>query len=214
MVHSKEAPSLAAHLRPFSKIPWRSIHFSKFGFRTVKSTPTHRGAITYRSGDQVLTAHYVGQTAASLYQCAALGDFNHRELISSVVTETVFYRPFFQRIDRELKREASAPPMPGIIPLEDEDEETRREERAKRLGLKSNSRFLNLGVDNQVTWPHEETLVNFEGYKLVMLPKTAEHTTSIHIDLAGQQIDSEKAVTLINRLLSLMTWCDDQFAIR
>ncbi|HWF95204.1 MAG TPA: methylamine utilization protein MauJ [Xanthobacteraceae bacterium] len=172
-----------------------------------------RGAIIYSSGDAVAMAHYVGHTAVSLLQPGAEKGFNHRELISSVITEIVFYSPFFRRIANELKREASAPRIPVAVPPEDEDEEARKEDRAKHLGLLPNSRFLNLGVDNQITWPHEETVVNFEGYKLVMLPKTAQNTTSIHIDLAGQRINSETAVTLINRLLSLMSWCDDQFAI-
>jgi len=172
-----------------------------------------RGAITYVAGDAVATAHYVGQTATSLLQPGADRNFNPRELISSVVTETVFYPPFFQRIANELKREAAMPQMPIVVDPRDEDEETRAETRAKRLSLTRNSRFLNLGVDNQVTWPHEETVINFEGYRFVLLPKTGEHTTSIHIDLGAQRISSEKSVTLINRLLSLMSWCDDNFAI-
>jgi len=45
------------------------------------------------------------------------------------------------------------------------------------------------------------------------MPPTREHATSIHIDLVGQRITAEEAVTLINRLLSLMAWCDDSFAI-
>lgn len=172
-----------------------------------------RGAITYSSGGVAMTAHYVGHTAVSLLQPGAEEHFNHRELISSVVTETVFYPPFFRRIANELKKEASATPLAVAIPPEDEDEETRREERAKRLGLLPNSRFLNLGVDNQVTWPPVETVVDFEGYRLILMPPTREHTTSIHIDLVGQRITSEKAVSLINRFLSLMTWCDDNYAI-
>ncbi len=129
------------------------------------------------------------------------------------MTETVFYAPFFRSIANELKKEASAPPMPAAIPPEDEDEQTRKEERTKRLGILPSSRFLNLGVDNQVTWPPEETIVIFEGYRLILMPPTRDHTTSIHIDLVGQSITSEKAVSLINRFLSLMTWCDDNFAI-
>ena len=78
-----------------------------------------RGAITYSSGGADATAHYVGHAALSLLQPGAEEDFNHRELISSVVTETVFYRPFFQSIVNELKREALAPPMPVVIPPED-----------------------------------------------------------------------------------------------
>jgi hypothetical protein len=173
-----------------------------------------RGAITYRSGGSVMTAYYVHQNAVSLFQPGAEEGFDQRELISSVVTEIVFYAPFFRSIANELKREASAPAMLPAIPPEDEEEETRKEERAKRLGILPSSRFLNLGVDNQVTWPPEETVVNFEGYRLILMPPTREHMTSIHIDLVGQSINSERAVSLINRFLSLMTWCDDNFAIR
>jgi hypothetical protein len=172
-----------------------------------------RGAITYQSGDSVMTAHYVGQTALTLLQPGAEKTFNPRQLISSVVTETVFYPPLFQRISFELKSEASAPPVPLVVDPRDDDEETRKEERMKRLGIGPHSHFLNLGVDNQVTWPREETAFTFEGHRLVMFPKTRENTTSVHIDLHGQRISSENAVTLINRLLSLMTWCDDRFAV-
>src|SRR5260370_6201078 len=172
-----------------------------------------RGAITYRSGGSVMTAYYVHQNAVSLFRPGADEDFDHCELISSAVAETVFYAPLLLSIANELTKEASAPPMPAAIPPEDEDEQTRKEERTKRLGILPSSRFLNLGVDNQVTWPPEETIVIFEGYRLILMPPTRDHTTSIHIDLVGQSITSEKAVSLINRFLSLMTWCDDNFAI-
>jgi hypothetical protein len=134
-------------------------------------------------------------------------------LISSAVTESLFYPPFFRGIATELQREASGLSITPVIDPQDEDEETRKEERAKHLALLPNSRFLNLAVENQVTWPPIETVVNFEDYRLILMPPTREHTTSIHIDLVGQGIDPEKAVSLINRFLSLMTWCDDNFAI-
>jgi hypothetical protein len=151
-----------------------------------------RGAITFSSRDITKTAYYVGHTALSLLRPGASQEFSHRSLISSVITETVFYASFFRSIADELKREASAPPIPVVVPPEDEDEDTRNKDRTKRLGILPNSRFLNLGVDNQVTWPAVETPVQFEGYQLILLPKTAEHTTSIHIDLLGQRIGSEK----------------------
>lgn len=172
-----------------------------------------RASITYRDGEEIKTAHYVGHNAVSLLQSGAEKDFNARELISSVITEMVFYPWLFRRVANELEREARAPSVPVAVDPRDEDEETRKEERAKRLGLRPNSRFLNLPVDNQVTWPREETAFMFEGYRLITMPKTAENTTSIHIDLAGQKISPENAVALINRFLSIMTWCDDQFAI-
>ena len=172
-----------------------------------------RAAITYTDSDEIKTAHYVGQNAVSLLQPGADKDFNYRELISSVITEMVFYPRLFRDVADELERERRAPPTPVAVDPRDEDEETRREARAKRLGLLPNSRFLNLAVDNQVIWPREETAFLFEGYRLITMPKTAENTTSIHIDLVGQKIDQEDAIALINRFLSLMTWCDDQFAV-
>ena len=57
-----------------------------------------RAAIVYRSGDEVLTAHYICAHAGSLLQPGAEKPFNARSLISSVVTETVLYQPFFKRI--------------------------------------------------------------------------------------------------------------------
>ena len=103
--------------------------------------------------------------------------------------------------------------MPVAIPQEDEEEEDRKEQRRKRLGILPNSKFLNLGVDNQVTWPPEETVVEFEGYRLILMPKTRDHTTSISIDLVGQRVTAEKAMSLISRFLSLLAWCDDNYAI-
>jgi hypothetical protein len=71
--------------------------------------------------------------------------------------------------------------------------------------------YLNLGVDNQVTWPAERKEIIFEGRRIVLLPKTAENTTSIHIDLAGFDIDDAR--TLASRLLSIMAWCSDNYAV-
>jgi hypothetical protein len=167
-----------------------------------------RGAVMYRSGDAILTAYFVHGHAAG-----AQDDFDPRDLISSAVTETIFYPPFFRRIVRELEREAAFPTARMTVPPEDEDEETKKEERIKRLGILPNSRFLHLGVDGQVTWPSKEIRVDFEGYRLILLPRTAEHSASISVDLRGQKITAEAAMVLANRLLSLMTWCDDQCAI-
>jgi hypothetical protein len=190
-----------------------ALHEVRVSDSEIYTNAHGRASITYADGGEIKTAHYVGHTAVSLLQPGAEKIFNPRELISSVITEMVLYPWLFRRIANELERERLAPPMQLAVDPRDEDEETRKEQRAKRLGLLPNSRFLNLGVDNQVTWPPEEMAFTFEGYRLITMPKTAENATSIHIDLAGQRIDSEKAVELINRLLSLMTWCDDQYAV-
>ena len=75
------------------------------------------------------------------------------------------------------------------------------------------SRFLNVGVDTQVTWPNSETLVQFDRYRLVLMPKTKDHAQSIHIDLYANRLTGCAARTVINRFLSVLAWCDDQFAV-
>lgn len=172
-----------------------------------------RATIEYRSGDTTKTAHYVSRNAVSLLQPGAEKSFDSRDLISSVIAEVVFYPRFFDRLYRELRIKPTEFAQPIDFDPEEEDEEVRKEERIRHLGLTPNSRFLNLAVDTQVTWPKEETVVEFEGYRLILLPKTRENTTSVHIDLHGQKITPEDARTLINRFLSVLTWCNDQFCI-
>src|SRR5262249_19706785 len=172
-----------------------------------------RASVEYVSGDRKETANFVLKNGVSLLQPGAEKTFDPRQLISSVITETVFYPAFFRRLVGELKEEIPHLTPPFVTDLEEDDEENRKEERARRLGLTARSVFLNVGVDNHVAWPREETMVDFEGYKLILLPKTRENTTSVHVDLHENQLTSEDALTLINRFLSVLTWCDDQFAI-
>ena len=47
----------------------------------------------------------------------------------------------------------------------------------------------------------------------VLMPKTKDHVQSIHVDLTANKLSMQEAHTVINRFLSLMTWCDDQYAI-
>jgi hypothetical protein len=70
-----------------------------------------------------------------------------------------------------------------------------------------------IGVDNQVTWPKHEALVQFDRFTMVLMPKTKEHVQSISIDLTANKLSIKQARTVANRFLSVMTWCDDQFAV-
>jgi hypothetical protein len=80
------------------------------------------------------------------------------------------------------------------------------------MGAKKGSSFLNLGVDTHATWPKEPTRVLFAGHNLILFPKTKDYSHSISIDLANERLDSSQARTLINRFLSLISWCDNQHA--
>lgn len=47
----------------------------------------------------------------------------------------------------------------------------------------------------------------------MLMPKTREHTTSIHIDLHQYNLTYEQARTVISRFLSMLCWCDNQYAV-
>jgi hypothetical protein len=82
----------------------------------------------------------------------------------------------------------------------------------KKLGATPRSRFLNMAADNHVTWPSEPTLVKFDGYHFVLMPRTKDHVQSVHMDLTENRLDDSTATTVIRRFLSIMAWCDDNFA--
>jgi hypothetical protein len=70
------------------------------------------------------------------------------------------------------------------------------------------NRWLNVGIEGSAVWPTKETTVEFGGYTLVLTPATRETEQSVHIKLRG--ISDVEALTLINRFLSILSWCDDQ----
>jgi hypothetical protein len=124
----------------------------------------------------------------------------------------VFNRAFFESVAIAVAR-AVAVPAPPAGDGSEYDAEEDGQARYKALGVRRGSRFLNIGVDTQVTWPDQEMLVPFDEYHLVLMPKTVENAQSIHVDLQANRLTNKQAVTLINRFLSVLAWCDDQFAI-
>jgi len=68
--------------------------------------------------------------------------------------------------------------------------------------------WLKVGVRGSADWPKEETTLEFGGHKLLLKPATRETEQSVHIELQG--ISDVDALTLINRFLSTLSWCDDQ----
>ena len=70
------------------------------------------------------------------------------------------------------------------------------------------TRYLQVGVEGGAVWPREETKINFGGHELILKPATKNTEQSVHINLKG--ITDIEALTLINRFLSILSWCDDQ----
>jgi hypothetical protein len=93
------------------------------------------------------------------------------------------------------------------------DEEDIQSAKLARLGVKPGAHFLNIGVDNQVTWPKEETKITFDRYELIALPKTKDNVQSVHIDLTTNRLNLIDAKTVISRFLSILSWCSDNYAI-
>ncbi len=69
-------------------------------------------------------------------------------------------------------------------------------------------RYLNVGISGEADWPEEETKIMFGGHELILRPATKDTEQSVHIALKG--ISDVEALTLINRFLSVLAWCDDQ----
>lgn len=69
-------------------------------------------------------------------------------------------------------------------------------------------RWLHIGVLGGACWPTNESKITFGGHELILKPATKDTEQSVHINLKG--ISDIEAITLINRFLSILAWCDDQ----
>jgi hypothetical protein len=156
---------------------------------------------------------YVPREAVSRLQPGMERDFDFDVRHSRLSSELSFNRQFFERIAKAVELAKSHPAAPEGDDDSEYDAEEARQARFQRLGARPGSRFLNIGVDNQVTWPKAETVVQFDRYTLVLMPKTKDAVQSIHIDLTANMLTDREALTVINRFLSIMTWCCDQFAV-
>jgi hypothetical protein len=158
------------------------------------------------------STNYVPRDAVTLLQPGAEARFDEELRHSPFSREVTFTRRFFDKLTRTVQQQRRHPRPPAGDGSEYDAEDAEKERRA-RLEADPSSRFLHVGVDNQVDWPKRETLVRFDQYKLVLMPKTREHVQSVHIDLNAHRLSDEEALTIVNRFLSLLTWCDDQYAI-
>ena len=168
--------------------------------------------IVYEQDGSRRQLSFVRDEAVSLLQTGIESRFDPELRNAPVSRELVFNRRFFQQLAREID-DTRAHPLPPIGDGTEYDKEDAERARRERLGVKPSSHFLNIGVDNQVTWPRTETLIEFDRYTFVLMPKTKDHVQSIHVDLTANKLSMQEAHTVINRFLSLMTWCDDQYAI-
>jgi len=130
---------------------------------------------------------------------------------AKVSRDTVLSSAFFESLAREVERSQhfDAPAGDGNEYSIEEAEEQRRQ----KLGVRRGARYMNIGVDVHVAWPKDELLIQFDNYEFVLMPRTEDHAASVHIDLHRYRLSQTQAMTVINRLLSVMSWVDDHFAI-
>ena len=173
---------------------------------------TGGAVLTYEHEGVRKQAFFMPRMAVSLAREGAEYSFDfERQLFSAASREMSFGRPFFMRVADAMEIAACHPGEPVSDGSEYEEEET-KQALWKKLGVRPNSRFLNMAANNHVTWPSEPTLVKFDGYRFVLMPRTRDNVQSVHMDLTENKLDDSSATTVIRRFLSVIAWCDDNFA--
>lgn len=155
---------------------------------------------------------FVSKMALSLLGPGAERGFDADRSHAALSKSTILDREFFERIAAAVARSAALHESP-IGDGSEYDAEEIKQAREAALGVRASSRFLNVGVDTQAVWPKEEMLIEFDKFKLVLMPKTKENMRSIHVDLHAHRLSEGQALTVINRFLSVLAWCEDQFAV-
>ncbi len=169
----------------------------------------YTAVLYFRDSGQTRMISFVSKYAVSLLQPGAEKGYDHERLDKLTAIQRSFGPSFFQDLSRavSISRHLDRPYKTDWREYETEE---KKAEFHKRLGARRSSNFLNLRVDAQVTWPKEPTRMKFDGRHLVLFPKTKDLSHSISIDLHHERISARDARSLMNRLLSVMSWCDDQ----
>ena len=178
----------------------------------IPGNDQYQAKLLFEEDGQRKIASYVSKHALTLAASGAEKTFDPDRPLSTNTRQLVLSRAFFRSLKEDvyLSRHLDRPLETDWREYETEEERNAFHE---RLGARRGSRFLNLGVDTTVTWPKDPTRVEFGGHHFVLFPKTKENSHSISIDLQGERINAEDARTLLNRFLSVLTWCDNRHAI-
>lgn len=178
----------------------------------IPGNDKYQAKLLFGDGGQRKIASYVSKYAPPLTASGAEKTFDPDQPMSTNTRQLVLSRAFFRTLKKEvdLSRHWNRPLETDWREYETEEE---RNAFHARLGARGGSEFLNLGVDTTVTWPKDPTRIEFAGHHFVLFPKTRENSHSISIDLHGERIEAEDARTLLNRFLSVLSWCDDRHAI-
>ncbi|WP_292898793.1 methylamine utilization protein MauJ [Nitratireductor sp.] len=191
---------------------WKTLISLSLSMAHTSGANEYQARLVSEENGQRRTFSYVSKYAISLTAKGSEEEFDHDRPISASTRQLILGRAFF----RELKRNVALSRSLNL-PVETDWCEYQNEEElgafCQRLGATSHSCFLNIGVDTDATWPKSPTRISFGGHHFVLFPKTSEYSHSISIDLHTERITNEEALTLLNRFLSLLSWCDDCHAV-
>lgn len=168
--------------------------------------------LRYQSAEGENAVHFVHQLAVSLHGDGAEKTYDPKSWATPASRQLALSRAFFDKVAKRIEVIRNLKPGPSSDGSEYDAREA-EERRWKALGVRNGSRYLNIGMDNQVSWPRTETLVTFDRYTMVLLPKTEKNVQSISMDLTANRMNEQQARTVMNRFLSLLCFCDDQYAV-
>ncbi|CDZ35571.1 Hypothetical protein NGAL_HAMBI1145_29110 [Neorhizobium galegae bv. officinalis] len=179
--------------------------------RTNKGDDYHARAVFNESGSRK-TVSFVSDMATSLLSEGREAAYDHDRIHGPSARQLSLGPDFFRKLRREVEisRYVNLPLKTDWAEYESEEEKA---EFHRKLGAKRSSRYLNLPVETAVAWPREPMKVIFADHELVLFPRTKENSHSISIDLVNHRLTDIEARTLLNRFLSILSWCEDQHAI-
>lgn len=179
--------------------------------RTDKGDDYHARAV-FNEGGLRKTVSFVSDMAVSLLREGREATYDHDRIHGASARQLSLGPDFFRKLRRdvEISRHLNRPLKTDWTEFANEEEKA---EFHQRLGAKRSSRYLNLPVDTAVAWPRDPMKITFAGHELVLFPMTKETSHSISVDMATSGLTDIEARTLLNRFLSILSWCEDQHAI-
>jgi len=73
--------------------------------------------------------------------------------------------------------------------------------------------YLNHPIETQISWPTQETIVEFGDHEILVFPPDRQHDASLHIDLQRSKITDVVGMSILSQLLSIAAWLDDTYAV-
>jgi hypothetical protein len=77
----------------------------------------------------------------------------------------------------------------------------------------SNPCFSNVPVDVQIEWARAQATIAFGEWEIIAFPPSQDHDPSLHIELTRTRLSAVEGGSVLNELLSVAAWLDDNFAV-